>query len=166
MVYFLIRKNLITDVAPTVCKSENENVTFYAITPRVKTAELTSYSTVRYLVYEPVGEMEESNHSAPCDPIVKDAPGDSHEEILRTVGLHLPDQSEKNKLTRGYHHDKKWVRHKSSPAPHLWLFQLVTILFFYWSSTVVVWQLVFFSRPSLLIHLFKVKLVFIHRLYL
>lgn len=70
------------------------------VTPPVNTANLTSYSNVCYLVYESVGEMKQSHHSAPSDPISKDAPGDSHEEVLRTVGLHLSDQPEKNKLTQ------------------------------------------------------------------
>lgn len=44
--------------------------------------------------------MKKCNHSAPSDTISKDSPGDSHEEVLCTVGLHLADQPEKNKLTQ------------------------------------------------------------------
>lgn len=55
--------------------------------------------SVCYLVYESVGQMEESHHSTPVDAISKDAPGHLHEDVLSTVALNLVDQSDRKKLT-------------------------------------------------------------------
>lgn len=55
--------------------------------------------SVCYLVYESVGQMEESHHSTPVDAISKDAPGHLHEDVLSTVGLNLVDQSDRKKWT-------------------------------------------------------------------
>lgn len=58
-----------------------------------------SHASVGYLVYEPVGKVEEGHHSTPVDAVSKDAPGHLHEDVLSTVALNLVDQSEGSKRT-------------------------------------------------------------------
>lgn len=52
-----------------------------------------------YLVYEPVGQVEESHHSTPVDAVSKNAPGHGHEDVLNTITLNLVDQSDRKKWT-------------------------------------------------------------------
>lgn len=52
-----------------------------------------------YLVYEPVGQVEESNDSTPVDAINIDAPDHGHEDFFNTVTLNLVDQSDRKKWT-------------------------------------------------------------------
>lgn len=55
------------------------------------------YLILFYLVYESVGQMEESHYSTPVNAISKDAPGHLHEDVLSTVALNLVDQSDRKK---------------------------------------------------------------------
>ena len=50
-----------------------------------------------YLVYESVGQMEESHHSTPVDSISKDTPGHLHEDVTSTVTLNLVDQPDRRR---------------------------------------------------------------------